>query len=129
LADITPPFTPGRQIIEAYGANGFRISGVAYHGAVIVFPEATIAWPVHSLNDVNVESLAAVGARAGGDDAIEILLLGCGRRMAPVSPDLRAALKRIRVVIDAMDTGAACRTYDVLMTEGRRAAAALLPPR
>jgi uncharacterized protein len=127
LVDITPPLGADRQVIEAYGAAGFRICGVAYRGSVIVFPERTLAWPVAALAEITAQSLSPVSDRAGSEDAIEILLLGCGRRMAPVSPALRAEFRRLRIVIDAMDTGAACRTYDVLLTEGRRVAAALLP--
>jgi uncharacterized protein len=125
--DITPSVAPDRQVIEAYGPSGFRVSGVVHAGAVIVFPEATVAWPVTALADATVESFAAVRERAGGESAVEIMLIGCGRRMGMVPPALRASLRQIGVVIDAMDTGAACRTYDVLLTEGRRVAAALLP--
>jgi uncharacterized protein len=95
---------------------------------VIVFPESTLSWPVTSMAEVTPLSLAPVSDRAGTEVAIEILLLGCGRRMARVAPALRDALLQFQIVIDAMDTGAACRTYDVLLTEGRRVAAALLPP-
>jgi uncharacterized protein len=127
--DITPSVAPDRQVIEAYGSAGFRVSGVAYAGAVIVFPDKTVAWPATAMNDVTVDSLAPLAARAGTEEAIEILLLGCGRHMALVPPAVRVELRRVGIVIDAMDTGAACRTYDVLLTEGRRVAAALLPPR
>jgi len=72
---------------------------------------------------VGEDSLAPVIARGG----VEILLLGCGRRMAMVPSALRARLKAAGIVVDAMDTGAACRTYSVLLAEGRRVAAALLP--
>ncbi|MGH6796969.1 MAG: MTH938/NDUFAF3 family protein, partial [Roseiarcus sp.] len=57
---------------------------------------------------------------------VEILLLGCGPRMAPVPPALRQGLRVAGIVVDAMDTGAACRTYNVLLSEDRRVAAALL---
>jgi uncharacterized protein len=77
---------------------------------------------------VTIASLGPIAARVGTEEAIEILLLGCGRRMLQVPPSLRAELRQIGVVIDAMDTGAACRTYAVLLTEGRRVAAALLLP-
>ncbi|HEX4113303.1 MAG TPA: Mth938-like domain-containing protein [Stellaceae bacterium] len=126
--DITPSVAPDSQVIEAYGPGGFRVSGIAYAGAVIVCPDTTVAWPVGAMQDVTVESLAPLIPRAGTELAIEILLLGCGRHMAPVPSALRTELRRIGIVIDAMDTGAACRTYDVLLTEGRRVAAALLPP-
>jgi uncharacterized protein len=127
--DITPAVAPDRQVIEAYGASGFRVSGTTYAGAVIVFPDITVTWEVILPLEISAESLSAVTQRAGTELAIEILLLGCGRRMTPVPPALRGELRRAGVVVDAMDTGAACRTYDVLLTEGRRVAAALLPPR
>ncbi len=126
--DITPTVPSGRQVIEAYGPSGFRVSAVTYAGAVIVFPESTLSWPVAAMADVTLDSLAPVHRRAGSEEAVEILLLGCGRRMMPVLPHLRVELRQRGIVIDAMDTGAACRTYDVLLTEGRRVAAALLPP-
>jgi uncharacterized protein len=127
--DITPSVAPDRQIIEAYGPAGFRVSGVTYEGAVIVFPDRTVTWAAKSVSAATAESLAAVTERAGTDLAVEVLLLGCGRHMALPPPDLRPALRRAGIVVDAMDTGAACRTYDVLLTEGRRVAAALLPPK
>jgi uncharacterized protein len=125
--DITPAVAPGRQVIEAYGPSGFRVNGIVYPGAVIVLPEATVAWPVKALGEATIDNFAAVTALAGKEGAIEILLLGCGKRMLPVPPALRAALKQFGIVADAMATGAACRTYDVLLTEGRPVAAALLP--
>ena len=70
------------------------------------------------------EALAPVVAHGG----VELLLLGLGRRMVPVPAAVRAALKADGIAIEAMDTGAACRTYNVLLAEERRVAAALLPP-
>ena len=69
------------------------------------------------------ESLAPVVTRGG----IEILLIGCGRRMVPLPKVLREELRAAGIVADAMDTGAACRTYNILLAEDRRVAAALLP--
>jgi len=126
--DITPAVAPDRQVIEAYGAGGFRVSGVTFSGAIIVCTDATIAWPVSSLSDMTMDNLGPIRDRVGTENAVEILLIGCGKRMQLVPPTLRAELKKIGVVADAMDTGAACRTYAVLLTEGRRVAAALLPP-
>jgi uncharacterized protein len=125
--DLTPIIAADRQVIEAYGTQGFRVSGVAYAGAVIVFPDATVPWRASTMADVSAESLAAVTARAGGANAVEILLLGCGKQLRAVPRPLREALRAAGTVIDPMDTGAACRTYDVLLGEGRRVAAALLP--
>ncbi len=122
MTDVTPLIPAGRQVVDSYGRNGFHISGVAYEGAILVTAEATIAWRVASLDDVTPDSLSVLF-----DRGIEILLLGCGARMVPVPGALRAALKAQGMVIDAMDTGAACRTYNILLAEERRVAAALLP--
>ncbi len=119
--ELTPLVPPGRQLIERYGASGFRVSGTVYHGPVIVFPERTVAWENAA---ATVESLAPVIAHGG----IELLLLGLGRSGAPVTAALRAALKAHGIAVEAMDSGAACRTYNVLLGEDRRVAAALLPP-
>jgi len=122
VTDVTPLIPAGRQVVDSYGRNGFHVSGVAYEGAILVTAEATIAWRVASLGDVTPDSLSVLF-----DRGIEILLLGCGARMVPVPGALRAALKAQGMVIDAMDTGAACRTYNILLAEERRVAAALLP--
>lgn len=115
---------PGRQIVEGYGAGGFRISGAAYAGSVLVLPDRTVDWPVATMAELGEASFAAVVGR--GD--IEILLLGTGARTAPVPAEIRLALKRAGIVVEPMDTGAACRTYNVLVAEDRRVAAALLKP-
>jgi uncharacterized protein len=110
----------GRQVIERYGAAGFRISGVVYAGPVLILPERTIAWENAA---PTIDALAPALARGG----FELILLGLGRRGAPVAPGLRAALKARGIGIEAMDTGAACRTYNLLAAEDRLVAAALLP--
>ena len=111
----------GRQIIERYAASGFRISGAIYPGPVLVFPDRTEAWAQAVFT---VEGLAPVLAHGG----VELLLLGFGRRVALVGPELRSALKTSGIAVEPMDTGAACRTYNMLLAEDRRVAAALLPP-
>jgi uncharacterized protein len=118
LTQLTPA---GRQVIERYAASGFRISGVIYPGPVLIFPDRTILWEDAALT---AESLAPVAAHG----SVEILLLGLGRRMTPIPAALRAALKASGIAIEPMDTGAACRTYNVLLAEERRVAAALMPP-
>ncbi|HWB47990.1 MAG TPA: Mth938-like domain-containing protein [Stellaceae bacterium] len=119
--ELTPAAPVGRQSIERYGAGGFRVGGVVYAGPVLVFPDHTILWESAV---PTLEGLAPL-VEAGG---IELILLGLGRRGAPVTPSLRAALKARAIGIEAMDTGAACRTYNVLLAEDRLVAAALLPP-
>ena len=120
--ELTPVLPSGRQVIEGYGASGFRVAGILYARSILVFPDTTLEWPVSRIEEVTLEALRPVVARGG----TEILLLGCGARMKPVPPALRQALKAAGVSLDAMDTGAACRTYNVLLAEDRRVAAALL---
>jgi uncharacterized protein len=121
--DVTPLIPADRQVIESYGAESFRVSGVAYQGAIIVFPDATVAWQAAGPAEVTWASLAPVTSHGG----VEILLIGCGKRMIPIPRALRQQLRDAGIVVDTMDTGAACRTYNVLLAEDRRVAAALLP--
>jgi uncharacterized protein len=123
--DVTPLIPQGKQIIEAYGEGGFRISGQRVAGSVIVFPDKVIAWAPVASGDMSAGSLQPVSA-AGQAGSVELLLIGTGARMTQIDRALRQTLRANGVVIEAMDTGAACRTYNVLMAEGRRVAAALI---
>jgi uncharacterized protein len=124
--DLTPLIPSGRQIVESYGEGRFRVTGQIYETAILVFPERTLAWPVIRFADASLENLAPVLA-AGAEGHVELLLLGQGSQMQVVPPALRQGLRAAGVVMEPMDTGAACRTYNVLMAEGRRVAAALIP--
>jgi len=119
--ELTQVAQPGKQVIERYGPSGFRVSGAIYRGPVLVFPDRTVTWTAAA---ITAEALAPVVEHGG----VELLLLGLGRQMTPVAAALRASLKARGIAIEAMDTGAACRTYNVLLGEDRRVAAALLPP-
>lgn len=124
--DITPLIPAGRQIIESYGDGRFRVSGTVHETAILVFPDRTVAWTATSAADISVENLDPV-AQAAGAGQVDVLLIGCGTRMALIPGELRRTLRAAGIVIEPMDTGAACRTYNVLMAEGRRVAAALIP--
>ena len=118
------PISPaGPRLIQGYDEGGFRIAGTRHAGSVLVLPEQTLAWPVAAPEEVTAESLAPVRT---ADPAIEILVLGCGARFVPVPARLRAALRADGIVVEAMATGAACRTYNLLLAENRRVAAALI---
>ena len=123
--DLTPLVPAGRQIIESYGDLRFRVTGVLHQGSILVFPDRTEIWPVAAIEALTAESLAPMRA-AGASGAVDLLLIGCGLRISLIAKDLRASLRACGVVIEAMDTGAACRTYNVLAAEGRRVAAALI---
>jgi uncharacterized protein len=122
--ELTQVIRADRQVIERYAAEGFRVSGVIYRGPILVFPDRTMAWQVATAADVDGDSLAPVIEHGG----VEILLLGVGRSMQAPAAALRATLRAVRIAVEPMDTGAACRTYNVLIAEDRRVAAALIPP-
>lgn len=121
--DVTPLIPVGRQIIQAYGNGGFRISGVPHTGAVLITPNQTLPWLVTDPVGIHQDSLAPLFTTGA---QIQVLLIGCGRRISLIPPALRAWAKAQGAVIDAMDTGAACRTYNVLLSEDRHVAAALI---
>ncbi len=121
--DITPTIPSDRQYIQRYDAAGFRVSGVDYLGSVIVLPEGTASWPIDRFDRVDRAALRVVLEAALRP---ELLIIGCGRRGVPPNLSLRAALKAEGIALELMETGAACRTYNVLLGEARRVAAALI---
>lgn len=121
--DITPLVPQGRQIVQSYAEGRFRVSGEVYEGPVIVFLDRTVKWDAPSnLDDLTPDHFSELAA-----SELDVILVGCGQSMRSMPFALRQSLKARGITIDFMDTGAACRTYNVLMTEGRRVAAALLP--
>ena len=122
--DITPAVPEGRQTIQSYGAGKFVVAGVEHRGPVLVFAEVTVAWDVSDFAGISAESLAPLLERASETD---ILLFGCGASLMPVPTQIRAQLKAAGISVEPMDSGAACRTFNVLLSEDRRVAAALIP--
>ena len=121
--DSTPEIPPDRQLVQGYHVGGFTVAGVHYQGSVIVFPERTVGWGVATLDGLTPESLEAVRASASG---VDILLVGTGAKFLLVPPALRQAVRAWGPVVESMATPAACRTYNVLLSEERRVAAALM---
>ena len=123
--DITPLVAEGQQIVQSYAGGVFRVSGQQYESAVILTPEQTTTWSLSTsqLSDLTMEDFAPVIACASEYD---VFLLGCGDKMAFLDKELKNQLRAKGIAFDCMDTGAACRTYNVLMAEGRRVLGALL---
>ncbi|AVO36368.1 Mth938-like domain-containing protein [Pukyongiella litopenaei] len=103
--------------VDGYGAGFFRIGGEIHKGAVVTGPGGTGPWG--GLDDA--EPLIALA------DRIDVLLIGTGAEMLPVPAPLRQRLEQAGVGMEHMGSPAACRTYNVLLAEGRRVALALLP--
>lgn len=123
MQDISGMPEEGQQLVNSYGDGGFRISGVRYEGNVIILPDQTLKWSLQGIENLSLESLQPI---LDAEPAVEILLIGCGKNMAFVEEDLRQSLRQRGIVIDSMDSGAAVRTYNVLLLEKRRVAAALI---
>jgi uncharacterized protein len=122
--DINPEVPAHVQLIQGYREGGFTIGGVRHQGSVLVLRERTLAWQVAAFDDLTQESLEPV---LGAAPAVEILVLGAGPRFAMVSPAFRQGLRERGVAVECMATPAACRTFNVLLAEDRRVAAALIP--
>ena len=123
--DVTPLIPTGQQVIQSYSENGFKISGERYQQAVIVTAQKTILWTDKSaLAELTINDFEALFADTNQYD---VYLLGTGKTGMFPETFLIKSLKENSIRLDAMDTGAACRTYNGLMAEGRRVAALLLP--
>lgn len=112
----------GQTYINGYGNGGFRIGGARYEGSVLIIEGAVIPWNVTSPDAIDAESLSAVLAAAS---AIDLLIIGTGKELNLPAAS-RGALEAAGINADPMSTGAAARTYNVLLLEGRRVAAALI---
>lgn len=122
--DVTPLIPKGHLLIEAYGGGGFRIAEQRLEGGIILSPLAAFAFPFQDFSAVKEADIAPLFTLS---PLPEVVLIGTGERFMPCPPSLRQWLRARHMAVEAMDTGAACRTYNVLMGEGRRVAAILLP--
>ncbi len=121
--DITPVTPEGRQVIQKYGNGGFQIAGVAFKSSVLVMSETSMAWDIQQPSDITFATLQPFFEN---EQQPGIILIGCGPKFIAPPKDLRAQLKEQGASLEWMDTGAACRTFNVLLTEERQAVAALI---
>ncbi len=123
MTDVPPGIADGPKIIQAYGDGGFRISDVRITNSIIVLANRVLDWSIDSIEAVDVASLAEV---IKAPEPIDILLIGSGHGAPRVDQAVRDALRHKGIVIDVMNTGAACRTYNLLVADSRQVAAALI---
>ena len=117
------PHLPRSAPIEAYGKGGFAFAEMSHRGSLLCLPDAIWAWPVTRPEEIDEVSLARVFAAANG---IDTLIVGTGTNVWLAPPTLRNALRKVGVVLDPMQTGPAIRTYNIMIGERRRVAAALI---
>lgn len=116
------PLLAERAPIAGYGAGVFRIGGLEHPGSLLILPDGVYHWPIATFEDITVASLAAVLTPPSSS----FLLLGTGKTQHFLSPAIRNALTSANIAFETMNTGAACRTYNLLLNERRIFAAVLV---
>jgi uncharacterized protein len=111
-------------LVDGYGGGGFRLMGRKFDGGVILLPSG-----VYPIDAKSIETLSENDfARAfNADEKPELILIGTGQSMQLLPKHIKEHLNNKGLGFDIMDTGAAARTYNVLMMENRRVSALLLP--
>ncbi|WP_342722098.1 MTH938/NDUFAF3 family protein [Bradyrhizobium sp. B097] len=117
------PHLPRSAPIEAYGKGGFAFADMSHRGSLLCLPDGIWAWPVTRPQEIDEYALQKVFAAA---NAIDTLIVGTGTEVWVPPKVLREALRAVRVVLDPMQTGPAIRTYNIMLGERRRVAAALI---
>jgi uncharacterized protein len=127
MADIAAPFAPGSHPIAAHGGGAFAFAGMSHHGSILATPKGVRGIEAPSAAELDERALAPLFAELlEAPGSIEFLVIGSGARMAPVPETLRAALRGAGLRFEAMATGPALRVYNVMQSEDRRVAAALI---
>jgi uncharacterized protein len=121
--ELRPAHFPGRAPLDAYGDGGFRFAGMSHRGSLLCLPSGIYSWNIESAGQLAPDSFDRVLAEAA---QIEVLLVGTGSEIVPLRPDWRQTFRGRAISADAMSTGAAVRTFNVLLSEGRAVAAALI---
>lgn len=116
-------FYPYQALIDGYGNGGFRFASMSHRGSLLCLPSGMHAWDAKAPGDITLANLAPVFDAA---DRIDVLLIGLGADVAGFDRGLREALRERRVIVEAIATGGAVRTYNILFGENRAVGAALL---
>jgi uncharacterized protein len=123
MADTDRRHLPRQVPIEAYGKGGFRFEGMSHRGSLLCLPSGVWIWPVIRPSEINEDSLAPVVAEA---DQIGLLLVGAGGDRWIMPDALADRFRALKINVEVGRTGTAVSTYNILLGEGRRVAAALI---
>ena len=117
------PHLPRQALIDAHGGGGFRFAGMSHRGSLLCLPDGIWAWPVAAPAELTEASLAQVFA---GAENLDFFVLGTGPTSWIMPEGLRARFRDAHISADAMATGPAVRTYNVMLMENRRVGAGLI---
>jgi uncharacterized protein len=126
MAERYSGFVPGKHRIEGYGSGGFRFADMSHRGSILALPSGVYALAPAVAADLSLLNLAPLFAEAA---AIEFVVIGTGTSQLKLAEPLRRQFFDHRMRFETMATGAAARTYNVLLAENRRVAAVLLAVR
>ena len=121
--EIRSAHFPGRAPIDAYGNGGFRFADMSHRGSILCLPSGIHGWDMTVEAPLDIAHFHMVLDQAA---EIEVLLVGTGPNLKPLPPALKAALKAKGISSDPMSTGAAVRTFNIMLAESRAVAAALI---
>lgn len=121
--EIRSAHFPGRAPLDAYGNGGFRFADMSHVGSILCLPSGIHGWDVVEGVQLTENDFTRVLEQAG---EIEVLLIGMGEGMRVVPAELRVRFKQAGISVDPMSTGAAVRTYNIMLSESRAVAAALI---
>lgn len=114
----------GRPFVRGYGAGGFTIGELRYTGSLLLLPDRVLAWRPRDPAALEAADLEPLRPFAG--TSASLLVIGTGARANPIPTALRAELRALGLAVEGMATPAACRTWNLLLAEDRRAAALLV---
>lgn len=119
----TRPRFDGQPYVDAYGEGGFRLAGQRFEGSVLITPRGLFPWAVRAIGEASAASFAPI-LEASAD--FDFLIVGSGAETAFLPAAARQHLESHTIFPDVMATGPACRTYNLMLSENRRVAAALV---
>ena len=123
MAEPGQGFYPYQAVIEGYGNGGFRFAGMSHRGSLLCLPSGMHAWPVASPSEISLDNLAPLFDVA---DRIDVLMVGLGKDVTGFDKSIRQALRDRKIIVEAIATGGAVRTYNILLGESRAVGAALI---
>ena len=115
----------GKTTVEGFTSNGFLVNNLELEGSVLCLPRSALLWAPQKVDEVTLGSLELIRLIT---PPIEILLIGCGDEPRRPDPEIVESMRRCGIVVEQADSLTCLSTFNILNSEDRRVAAALLHP-